>query len=75
MLLITFGQLVQFVNALLYVSHQVIQRVEQEVGRMARFQFTPSALDIVQIGTVGRQPLDFQPVLMSQQKSVHLLVW
>ena len=57
MLLMIIGQLVQFVDPLLYVGHQIIQRVEQEVGRMARFQLTPCALDIVQIGTVAQWPV------------------
>src|SRR5579863_3335950 len=56
-----------FVDDLLCLS----DCVGTEIGEFAVLQIAPYLLDRVQVGGIGRKPLDHQPVSLALEKGLH----
>ena len=58
-------------NAMDEGAHQIVDPGEQHIGQCSSLQVAPQPLDEIQIGTVRRQPVDFDPMPMTVQPILH----
>jgi hypothetical protein len=50
---------------------RLLDSVGTEVGKLAAFDVVPNSFGRVQIGSVSREPLDFQPVPLLEEEGLH----
>jgi hypothetical protein len=44
-----------------------------EIGEFGSFEIAPDLLDRIEVGGVGRKPLDHQPVALALEEGLHLV--